>query len=123
MNEPLVRHELDDHGVAYLTLDSPATRNALSDAMLDELLAALESARQDERVRVVVLGSSHDKVFSAGGDLKSFAGNTSTVVKYQGLDRFPVSTRPSAAWGSRSSAPPAATCSPGRSGWPSPATW
>jgi enoyl-CoA hydratase/carnithine racemase len=87
--KPLVRHELDDHGVAYLTLDSPATRNALSDAMLDELLAALESAKEDERVRVVVLGSSHDKVFSAGGDLKSFAGTASTIVKYRGLDRFP----------------------------------
>ncbi|GAA3522484.1 hypothetical protein GCM10022222_00330 [Amycolatopsis ultiminotia] len=87
--EQLVRSELDDHGVAYLTLDSPATRNALSDAMLDELLAALESAREDERVRVVVLGSSHDKVFSAGGDLKAFAGDAPTIAKYQGLDRFP----------------------------------
>ncbi|WP_328611200.1 enoyl-CoA hydratase/isomerase family protein [Amycolatopsis sp. NBC_00345] len=85
----LVRQELDDYGVAYLTLDSPATRNALSEAMLDELLAALESAKEDERVRVVVLASSHDKVFSAGGDLKSFAGDTATITKYRGLDRFP----------------------------------
>lgn len=85
----LVRHETDEHGVAYVTLDSPETRNALSDALLDELIAALEAARADEAVRVVVLGSSHDRIFSAGGDLKAFASDAPTITKYAGLDRFP----------------------------------
>jgi enoyl-CoA hydratase/carnithine racemase len=85
----LVRYEVDARGVAYLTLDSPATRNALSDPLLDELLAAIERAGDAEDVRVVVLASSHDRVFSAGGDLKAFAGDTSTIAKYEGLDRFP----------------------------------
>jgi enoyl-CoA hydratase len=78
-----------ERGVAYLTLDSPETRNALSDDLLDELLAALTQVGGDEEVRAVVLGSSYDKVFSAGGDLKAFAGDASTVEKYVGLDRFP----------------------------------
>ena len=88
MTNDLVRIGIADR-VATLTLDSPATRNALSDAMLDALLAALERAKVDDDVRVVVLASSHDKVFSAGGDLKAFASETPTIEKYAGLDRFP----------------------------------
>jgi enoyl-CoA hydratase/carnithine racemase len=84
-----VRHEVDGHGVATLTLDQPETRNALTDAMLDSLLEELERARRDKRVRVVVLTSVHDRVFSAGGDLKAFAGDVPVVEKFAGLDRFP----------------------------------
>jgi enoyl-CoA hydratase len=84
-----VRYEIDDHGAAYVTLDSPETRNALSDGLLDELLARLADARDDDAVRVVVLGSSHERVFSAGGDLKAFASEVPTIDKYAGLDRFP----------------------------------
>ncbi|TWH00860.1 enoyl-CoA hydratase/carnithine racemase [Nocardioides sp. J9] len=85
----LVRYEVEGDGVAFVTLDSPDTRNALSDALLDELIAALEDAGCDPDVRVVVLGSSHDRVFSAGGDLKAFASDAPTIDKYAGLDRFP----------------------------------
>jgi enoyl-CoA hydratase len=75
--------------VATLTLNRPQSRNALSDGLLDELLAALERARGDETVRVIVLASAHERVFSAGGDLKAFASDVATVTKYAGLDRFP----------------------------------
>jgi len=85
----LVRFDLDSEGVAVVTLDQPETRNALSDELLDELLAALERAKSDEAVRVVVLTSSHDRIFSSGGNLKAFADDRSTIVKYAGLDRFP----------------------------------
>ena len=84
-----VRYDADDHGVVTLVLDRPESRNALGDEMLDALLAALERARADDAVRVVVLASSHERVFSAGGDLKAFASDASTVEKYAGLDRFP----------------------------------
>lgn len=86
---PGVRYEVDDHGVATLTLDRPESRNALSDALLDDLLRSLGRARDDDGVRVVVLASSHDRVFSAGGDLKAFASDVPAVTKYAGLDRFP----------------------------------
>ncbi|TDO46850.1 enoyl-CoA hydratase/carnithine racemase [Kribbella sp. VKM Ac-2527] len=85
----LVRYEVDDHAVAFVTLDSPATRNALSDELLDDLLAALDDAAADAEVRVLVLGSSHERVFSAGGDLKAFAADVPTIAKYAALDRFP----------------------------------
>src|SRR6266540_4627016 len=84
----LVRYQVDDHAVAFVTLDSPGTRNALSDELLDDLLAALAAAA-DDGVRVVVLGSSHERVFSAGGDLKAFAGDAPAIAKYAGLHRFP----------------------------------
>jgi enoyl-CoA hydratase len=86
---PLIRYDQDDEGVVTLTLDSPKTRNALSDVLLDELLAGLERAQIDDSVRVVVLTSSHDRIFSAGGDLKAFASDVPVIRKYAGLDRFP----------------------------------
>jgi len=84
-----VRYEVDDMGAAFVTLDAPESRNALSDELLGDLLDAVERARADDAVRVVVLTSSHDRVFSAGGDLKAFAADTPTIGKYAGLDRFP----------------------------------
>lgn len=84
-----VSYRVDEHAAAFLVLDSPQTRNALSDELLDALLARLEQARADDRVRVVVIGSSHERVFSAGGDLKAFASDTPPITKYSGLDRFP----------------------------------
>ncbi|MFI7167092.1 enoyl-CoA hydratase/isomerase family protein [Rhodococcus erythropolis] len=85
----LVRYEIEGDDIAVVTLDSPATRNALSDELLDELIGAFERAKADVSVRVVVLTSSHERIFSAGGDLKAFASETPTIVKYAGLDRFP----------------------------------
>lgn len=83
-----VRYETAE-AVATITLDQPQTRNALSDELLDDLIAAFLEAQADEGVRAVVLTSSHDRIFSAGGDLKAFASDAPAVVKYAGLDRFP----------------------------------
>jgi enoyl-CoA hydratase/carnithine racemase len=63
----LVRYDVADR-VATITLDQPETRNALSDELLDELIAGFEAARDDDAVRCVVLTSSHEKVFSSGGE-------------------------------------------------------
>ena len=77
----LVRYEVETGGIARITLDSPDTRNALSDALLDETIGAFERARDDSAVRVVVLSSSHDRIFSAGGDLKAFSDDRAAVEK------------------------------------------
>jgi enoyl-CoA hydratase len=89
MTHPLVRIDSPAAGVRFLTLDQPETRNALGDELLDELLAALAAARDDEGVRVVVITSSHDRIFSSGGDLKAFGDERPLAEKYLGLDRFP----------------------------------
>jgi enoyl-CoA hydratase/carnithine racemase len=84
-----IRYEVADH-VATITLDDPETRNALSDQMLSELLSALALAKDDYGVRVVVLASSHEKVFSAGGNLAGFAAEVPLVHKHFGTDLFPL---------------------------------
>ena len=55
-------------GVATLTLDSPANRNALSRALRSRLRAALAGALADDAVRVVVLDHT-GRVFCSGMDL------------------------------------------------------
>jgi enoyl-CoA hydratase/carnithine racemase len=84
----MVRYDLDG-GVATIALDDPDTRNSLSDAMLDGLIEAFERARDDDAVRCVVLTSSHEKVFSSGGNLGGFAAEIPLVHKHAGIARFP----------------------------------
>ena len=72
----LVTYRLESAGdalAAYLTLNDPARRNALSDALLDQLTELLARAASDSRVRVIVLTSSHSRIFSSGGNLDAFA--------------------------------------------------
>jgi methylglutaconyl-CoA hydratase len=70
-------------GVATLTLDSPDNRNALSSALITQLLDALAAAVADESVRVIVL-SHTGPVFCSGADLRE------TAAALQGQD-VPVS--------------------------------
>jgi 3-hydroxypropionyl-coenzyme A dehydratase len=81
-------YDVAGNGVATITLNQPDTRNALSNEVLSELIAAFESARDDETVRCVVLTSSHDRVFSSGANLGGFAGDVPLVHKHFGSDRF-----------------------------------
>ena len=75
-------------GVATITLNEPSTRNALSPAVLDGLIACFERARDDEDVRAVVLASSHDTVFSSGANLGGFAADAPLVHRHFGSERF-----------------------------------
>jgi enoyl-CoA hydratase/carnithine racemase len=84
-----VLYEVDEEGVATVALNQPETRNALSDEVLDDLLAAFTQARDDAAVRCVVLTSTHDKVFSSGGNLSGFAQELPLAHKFGGIERFP----------------------------------
>jgi methylglutaconyl-CoA hydratase len=64
----LVCQETDGE-ITTVTLDSPATRNALSTELLTQLRAALAGALDDPGCRVVVLTGA-DPAFCAGADLK-----------------------------------------------------
>jgi len=83
-----IRYEVAE-GVATVTLDQPDTRNALSWELLDDLIGAFAAARDDEAVRCVVLTSSHEKVFSSGGNLGGFAAEVPLVHKHFATERFP----------------------------------
>jgi enoyl-CoA hydratase len=84
-----LQYSVSTAGVATIALDQPDTRNALSGELLVDLKAALEAARDDDTVRVVVLASTHDKVFSSGGNLAGFAGDTPVIHKHFGTALFP----------------------------------
>ncbi len=86
-SQPPVLYDLAG-GVATITLNEPATRNALSAELLGGLIAAFERARDDAEVRCVVLASSHEKVFSSGANLGGFAGDVPLVYKHFGSERF-----------------------------------
>jgi enoyl-CoA hydratase/carnithine racemase len=59
----------DAGAVATLTLNDPATLNALSEAMLEALLLALQELAADRGVRVVILRGA-GRGFCAGHDLR-----------------------------------------------------
>src|SRR3981189_1120162 len=67
----LVRSETAG-GVATITLDSPANRNALSSALIEQLLGALQAAEADAAARAIVLTHA-GPVFCSGADLKETA--------------------------------------------------
>jgi enoyl-CoA hydratase/carnithine racemase len=67
--DPLTRYSVAD-GVALLQLDRPDARNAINTRMLEEILAHLASARDDEAVRVVVVSSTDHMGLSAGADVR-----------------------------------------------------
>lgn len=61
-----------EDGVMHLTLNRPQLRNAMSLAMVDELLAQLRSAEADPSARIVVLRGAGGH-FCAGADLHDMA--------------------------------------------------
>jgi enoyl-CoA hydratase/carnithine racemase len=67
MSDLLLRE--DAGGIATLTLNAPASLNALSDAMLAALRAEFERLAGDRAIRVVILRAA-GKAFCAGHDLK-----------------------------------------------------
>src|SRR5919112_5779875 len=83
-----VTYEVAD-GVATIAMNQPDSRNALSDALLDDLLAAFAAARDDETVRCAVLTSTHETTFSAGGNLSGFAADQPLVLKHWATTKFP----------------------------------
>ncbi len=68
MSDDPVHYDVTEN-VAVLTMNSPGNLNALSDAMLAGLMAALERAKDDAAVKVIVLRGA-GKAFCAGHDLK-----------------------------------------------------
>jgi enoyl-CoA hydratase/carnithine racemase len=71
--DPIVlRH--DAEGLATLTLNRPAARNALSRALMAELQAALDAVAADQSVKVVII-AANGPAYCAGHDLKEVRAN------------------------------------------------
>ena len=58
--------------VLHLTLNRPAARNALNNALLSELATTLEAAADDSEISVCVI-SGNERFFAAGADLNEMA--------------------------------------------------
>jgi enoyl-CoA hydratase/carnithine racemase len=70
------RYEVDEAGVATLTLSRPKRRNAWTGRMHAEYRWILAQADADPRVRaIVVTGDSEGQAFCAGADLQALAGH------------------------------------------------
>ena len=73
----ILLRDLDEDGILRLTLNDAGRRNALSEAMLEELGSAFAEAGSDPAVRVVILAANGPS-FCAGHDLKEMtAGRAS----------------------------------------------
>jgi enoyl-CoA hydratase/carnithine racemase len=69
MQDAVLLEQRDARGVVTLTLNRPASFNALSEEMIAAVQAALDRLKDDEGVRVLVLAAV-GKAFSAGHHLK-----------------------------------------------------
>lgn len=65
-------YDVEDR-VATITLNRPRQQNALSQRLVDEIMAAVAAADADPQVRVVVLTGAGGKAFSSGYDIKESA--------------------------------------------------
>ena len=72
MNDILQRQQYQ--GILRLTLNDPLTRNSLSDAMLAALAVALDEARQNDQVRVIVI-AAEGQAFCSGHNLKEITAH------------------------------------------------
>jgi len=61
-------------GIATITLNRPEVLNAFSKEVVEEVLNAIEDAKVDENVHVVILTGAGEKAFSAGADIKAMKG-------------------------------------------------
>jgi enoyl-CoA hydratase/carnithine racemase len=82
----LLREERDEHGVLRLVMNRPAARNALSMALMGEMIAALERAAGDAATRVVVIAGA-GAGFCPGHDLREMRQDPTRVAYVRIFDR------------------------------------
>ena len=83
-----IRYELAD-GIATITIDRPEVRNAFRPETLIEVSRALESAREDTSVGVIVLTGEGPLAFCSGGDQR-VRGDSGYVAGGESVGRFHV---------------------------------
>jgi enoyl-CoA hydratase len=68
-----------DGAVATITVNRPAVRNALNDATLGAIDAAVAALDADPEVRVILLTGAGDKAFIAGADINELSRATAVT--------------------------------------------
>ena len=79
-------HKMD--GIAKITINRPEVRNAFRPVTVDEMMEALQDARMDDQIGVIILTGKGKEAFSSGGDqrIRGDAGYTDDL----GMDRLNV---------------------------------
>src|ERR687898_660246 len=83
-----IRYEIAD-GIAKITIDRPEVRNAFRPETLIEISDALERAREDTSVGVIVLTGEGPLAFCSGGD-QNVRGDTGYMAGGASVGRFHV---------------------------------
>jgi naphthoate synthase len=84
-----IRYELSGDGIAKITIDRPEVRNAFRPQTLVEVSAALERAREDGDVGVVIFTGEGPHAFCSGGD-QNVRGDTGYIAEGATVGRFHV---------------------------------
>jgi enoyl-CoA hydratase/carnithine racemase len=66
-------------GVGWITINRPASFNAMDLETMQELLHVANRCSTDKTVRCAVITGAGDKAFCAGGDVASFAANQDEI--------------------------------------------
>jgi enoyl-CoA hydratase len=81
--DDLVLVDQQDH-VGVLTLNRPAKKNAMSDAMLEQLIDCIQCANEDDTVRAIVITGS-GSCFTSGRDITQF--DKKAILQDMSVDR------------------------------------
>jgi naphthoate synthase len=84
-----VRYELSGDGIAKITIARPEVRNAFRPQTIVEISRALEQAREDTSVGVIVLTGEGPLAFCSGGDQR-VRGDTGYMPEGASVGRFHV---------------------------------
>jgi naphthoate synthase len=84
-----IRYETSGDGIAKITIDRPDVRNAFRPQTIVEISSALERAREDTEVGVIILTGEGPLAFCSGGDQR-VRGDTGYVPEGASVGRFHV---------------------------------
>src|SRR5215469_14503306 len=71
MSDPVLQQM--QGAVAILTLNRPEKLNALSYALIDQMVQRLDTIEDDPAIRAVIVTGAGDRAFSAGADIAEFS--------------------------------------------------
>ena len=78
-----------DEGIAKITINRPEVRNAFRPQTIIEISRALEQAREDNDIGVIILTGEGELAFCSGGDQR-VRGDTGYISENGGVGRFHV---------------------------------
>jgi naphthoate synthase len=84
-----IRYEISGDGIAKITIDRPEVRNAFRPQTIVEISRALEAAREDTSIGVIVLTGEGPLAFCSGGDQR-VRSDTGYVAEGASVGRFHV---------------------------------